>query len=261
MKLYIPTYKRVDKQRTWQVLPDSLKEITYLVCPESESAVHVEAGRQVFAAPDSIKGIAATRQWILENSDDDQILMLDDDQSFRCREDSSYKLRPMGDSDYEAMLNAAEVALESYNAVGISAQAGNNRTFPKSIVSPGRMYNMYALNRNFFLDNDIRFDAMRVMEDFHVTLSMLKMGYANAILQDWCWSSPGSNADGGCSNYRTAEVQREGALRLAELHSPFVTVVEKESKSWGNGLETRTDVRVAWKKAYEWGLVNCQQGG
>lgn len=257
MKLFIPTYKRVTKQRTWENLPDSLKEITYLVCPQSEAKLHEKEGRQVFAAPNSVKGIAKTRQWILENADVDQILMLDDDQSFRCRETGSYKLRPMKEADYGAMVAALKEALESYNAVGVSAQAGNNRTFPKSIVSPGRMYNMYALNRNVLLDLDIRFDEMTVMEDFHVTLSLLKMGLPNAILQDWCWSSPGSNADGGCSNYRTAEVQREGALKLAELHKPFVTVVEKESKSWGNGLEKRTDVRVAWKKAYEWGLANC----
>lgn len=257
MKLYIPTFKRVTKQRTWENLPDSLKEITYLVCPQSEAKAHQKEGRQVFAAPNSVKGIAATRQWIMENANCEQILMLDDDQSFRCREAGSYKLRPMEDSDYQDMLDAASETLKEYNAVGISAQAGNNRTFPKSVVAPGRMYNMYALNCSFFLDNDIRFDEMTVMEDFHVTLSMLKMGYSNAILQDWCWSSPGSNADGGCSNYRTAKVQREGALKLAELHKPFVTVVEKESKSWGNGLETRTDVRVQWKKALEWGLANC----
>ena len=256
MKLFIPTYKRVKKQKTWENLPDAVKEITYLVCPESEAKLHKAVNRQVFAAPDSVKGIAATRQWILENADDDQILMLDDDQSFRCREDGSYKLRTMEEGDYQDMLDATVDALISYNAVGISAQAGNNRTFPKSIVSPGRMYNMYALNRSFFLDNDIRFDAMKVMEDFHVTLSMLKMGLPNAILQQWCWGSPGSNADGGCSNYRTVELQREGALRLADLHKPFVTVVEKESKAWGNGLEKRTDVRVAWKKALEWGLAN-----
>ena len=255
MKLFIPTYKRVKKQKTWENLPDSIKEFTYLVCPESEAKLHKAVNRQVLAVPDSVKGIAKTRQWILENADDDEILMLDDDQSFRCREAGSYKLRPMVDCDYQDMLDAASETLKEYNAVGISAQAGNNRTFPKSVVAPGRMYNMYALNRNFFLDNDIRFDAMTVMEDFHVTLSMLKMGYSNAILQDWCWGSPGSNADGGCSNYRTAEVQREGALKLASLHAPFVTVVEKESKSWGNGLETRTDVRVQWKKALEWGLA------
>lgn len=256
MKLFIPTYKRVAKQKTWENLPDFVKEFTYLVCPESESQEHLAANRQVMAAPDSVKGIAATRQWIIENADDDQVLMLDDDQSFRCRMEGTYKLRPMDDSDYRDMLDAASETLKEYNAVGISAQAGNNRTFPKSVVAPGRMYNMYALNRNFFLENDIRFDEMRVMEDFHVTLSMLRMGYSNAILQDWCWSSPGSNADGGCSSYRSAEVQREGALRLAELHSPFVKVVEKESKSWGNGLEKRTDVRVQWKKALEWGVAN-----
>ena len=37
---------------------------------------------------------------------------------------------------------------------------------------------------------------------------------------------------------------------LAALHPDFVKVVEKYTKtSWGGGI--RTDVRIAWKKAYE----------
>jgi hypothetical protein len=178
-------------------------------------------------------------------------MMADDDQSFRCRTEGSYKLREMGEEDYREMFDEVIAQLGNFNAVGISAQAGNNRSYPKTILSPGRMYNMYAFNRNVLIENSIRFDDMVVMEDFHVTLSLLKLGMPNAILQNWCWGQPASNADGGCSDYRTQEVQRNGALRLAELHAPFVKVVEKESKSWGNGLEKRTDVRVSWKKALE----------
>jgi len=251
MKLFIPTYKRLDKQITWGNLPDSIREWTYLVCPEEEVSLHRAAGRQVVGTPPTVKGIAQTRQWVIENSDDDQVLMADDDQSFKTREEGSYKLRAMVEDDYNEMVLSVLENLKIYNAVGISAQAGNNRSFPKTIISPGRMYNMYAFNRNVLIDNNIRFDEMTVMEDFHVTLSLLKMGMPNAILQNWCWSSPGSNAAGGCSTYRSAQVQKEGALKLAQLHSPFVTVVEKESKAWGNGLESRTDVRVQWKKAFE----------
>jgi hypothetical protein len=251
MKLFIPTYRRVEKQRTWDSLPNEVREFTYLVCPEDEVEDHISKGRNVLSIPEGVKGIAQTRQWIIENSDDDQVMMADDDQSFKRRIEGDYKLRDMGVLDYVQMFDKVIELLDEYNAVGISSQAGNNRTFPKSVVSPGRMYNMYAFNRNVLIENNIRFDKMVVMEDFHVTLSLLKLGMPNAILQDWCWSSPGSNAKGGCSTYRTAEVQREGALRLAELHAPFVKVVEKESKSWGNGLEKRTDVRVQWKKALE----------
>ena len=249
MKLFIPTYKRTERQLTWNNLPESVQEYTYLVCPEEEVEVHTKANRQVIGTPKTIKGIAQTRQWVIENSDDDQVFFADDDQSFKTREEGSYKLRAMVEEDYTEMVLSVLENLKEYNAVGISAQAGNNRSFPKTIISPGRMYNMYAFNRNVLLDNDIRFDTMTVMEDFHVTLSLLKMGMPNAILQNWCWSSPGSNAAGGCSTYRSADVQRDGALQLAQLHAPFVTVVEKESKAWGNGLEKRTDVRIAWKKA------------
>ena len=252
MKLFIPTYKRTEKQRTWDNLPDFAKEFTYLVCPESEADAHKAAGRQVFPAPETVKGIAPTRQWIIENSEDDQVMMADDDQSFACRKlDGTYKLRPMEEDDFRDMFVEVIMTLDKYNAVGISAQAGNNNTFPKEIVTPGRMYNMYAFNRNVLLENNIRFDDMVVMEDFHVTLSLLKLGMPNAILQNWCWSQPASNAAGGCSTYRTSDVQKEGAHRLAALHAPFVTIVEKESKSWGNGLGVRTDVRVQWKKALQ----------
>ena len=251
MKLFIPTYKRTERQLTWNNLPESIREWTYLVCPEGEVETHVNANRQVIGTPDNVKGIAKTRQWIIENSDDDQVFFADDDQSFKVREENSYKLRPMDETDYQEMVGAVIENLGKYNAVGISAQAGNNRSFPKTVISPGRMYNCYAFNRNVLLENNIRFDDMVVMEDFHVTLSLLKLGMPNAILQNWCWSSPGSNATGGCSTYRTADVQRSGALQLEKLHSPFVTVVEKESKAWKNGLESRTDVRVQWKKALE----------
>jgi hypothetical protein len=162
----------------------------------------------------------------------------------------------MEDDDWKAMLDTLEETLDNYAAVGVSSQAGNNRSFPKELLTPGRMFTMYGLRADTLLEEDIRFDDVEVMEDFHVALSLLRKGLPNAILQNWCWSQSQSNAAGGCSTFRSAQVQHDNASRLAELHSPFVTLVEKESKAWGNGLEKRTDVRVAWKKALEWGMVN-----
>jgi hypothetical protein len=120
------------------------------------------------------------------------------------------------------------------------------------------MFTMYALRADTLLKENIRFDDIPVMEDFHVALSLLRKGYPNAIVQNWCWSQSKSNAKGGCSEFRSSEVQTQAAIRLSELHAPFVTVVEKESKSWAGDLATRTDVRVAWKKALESGLANAK---
>ena len=74
--------------------------------------------------------------------------------------------------------------------------------------------------------------------------------YKNCVLAKYIHSQGPSNADGGCSTYRTQKVQTEGALRLNELHPPFVRVVTKMTKAaWGGGK--RTDVVVSWKRAYE----------
>ena len=251
MKLFIPTYKRTDKQKTWDNLPDFVKEFTYLVCGEDEREAHEKAGRQVLVHPEGFHRIAPKRQWIVENVGEEKIVMADDDLSFRCREDESYKLRAMGDVDFAAMFDSLESELDNYAAVGVSSQAGNNRSFPATLLSPGRMFTMYALRADVLLREQIKFDDVQVMEDFHVALSLLRKGLPNAILQQWCWSQSQSNAAGGCSEFRSFEVQKDAAFRLADLHNPFVTVVQKESKAWGNGLETRYDVRVAWKKAYE----------
>ena len=59
----------------------------------------------------------------------------------------------------------------------------------------------------------------------------------------------GSNKDGGCSTYRTYEIQAAAAEKMARLWPDFVKVVEKKVKGWGP-MSIRKDIRVQWKKAY-----------
>ena len=62
-------------------------------------------------------------------------------------------------------------------------------------------------------------------------------------------------AEGGCSLYRTAEVQRRTSFWLAETY-PCVKIKGKYCKgSWGlqelaDGRNYRVDVIVQWKQAY-----------
>ena len=87
------------------------------------------------------------------------------------------------------------------------------------------------------------------MEDFHVTLSLLELCFPNLVMQDFACGQAASNAPGGCSLYRDAKLQSQAAMNLAAAHPGFVKVVTKNAKSW-QGMNTRTDVRVQWKKAF-----------
>lgn len=253
MKLFIPTYKRTDRQTCWDNLPEEVKEITYLLVRPEEEREHVSRGRQVIVLPEGNSGVGPARQWLLENSGEEKLFMIDDDIVFKRRKKGEYKLRSLEEGEYALLFKEIEGHLDEYDAVGVSQVAGNNHSFPKSFLSPGRMFGFQSYRSSALLDNGIRFDSLPVMEDFHVILSLLELGHPNLVLQDWAITSRGSNAPGGCSTFRNLEVQKEGAEILHSLHPEFVTLVEKESKSWGGGMEKRTDVRVQWKKALESG--------
>jgi hypothetical protein len=140
--------------------------------------------------------------------------------------------------------------LKRYPAVGISARQGNQHK-EEDIVECTRMMNAYAFNTEVLKNNNIRFDKTKVMEDFHVTLSLLELGYKNAVIYSHCWNQRSSGAAGGCSTYRTPKMQADAANQIAKLHAPFVKVVTKESKSSWKGMEERTDVIIYWKKCFE----------
>lgn len=253
--LYIPTINRVNSQKTWDYLPKKWqgKNKTFLVCPEVEAAEHRALGRNVLVHPTKCTHIGRVRQWIVENAKTKYILMCDDDHAFYTRKDpNKYNLRYAEEKEMVEMLEAMENMLvhEKYHHCGMGARQGNNRQFPADFLLNTRVNNFHGFNRETLLKHGIRFDALPLMEDFHVTLSMLRFGYPNKLLVKWCWGQSSSNAPGGCSGYRNNELQKKSAHMLKKLHPDFVTIVEKKSQ-WQGGMEVRTDARMQWKKAFE----------
>jgi len=267
IKIYIPTMHRTDNQITYQHIPEEWRDIVYLVTvPEDVEELEKNyPGVNLLVPPPEVKGISKVRQWVLENSLSKYAWMMDDDQKFYKRLPNDWHLKYLHDKEFFPENPFGQMVQDTYDlitqektefgkkffGVGLSARQGNNNAFPKTVTYNTRMYNTYCLDVELFLKENIRFDEFKVMEDFNVTLSFLTRGYPNAVLYEYCWGQIESNMAGGCSEYRTFQVQGEHAEKLYEKFPKFVTVVEKDSKSWGEGLTTRKDVRVQWKKAFE----------
>ena len=147
------------------------------------------------------------------------------------------------------MFTVMERTLDEYAHVGVNAREGGNRR-PEKVLFNTRMLRVLGFNREMFHNVGARFDRNIVMEDFDVSLTLLRAGYPSVVLNKWVQGQGSSNAAGGCSIYRTMEVQAEGAKRLKELHPEFVSLVTKTTKGAWNG-QTRTDVMIQWKKAFE----------
>jgi hypothetical protein len=164
------------------------------------------------------------------------------------------------------MLDCVEAALEQYAHVGISAREGNNRLdrqvrvgeyagLDTDIVTAQectRTLRALAYQTAEFLKCE--HGRVDVMEDFDVNLQLLERGLPNLNLAHWAQGQRQTNAPGGCSTYRSQDVQTASAVRLAELHPGFVTLREKKNKS-GGAFGNRTEVTIQWAKAYKQGLA------
>ena len=251
----IPTLGRLHKQQTLEVLSPALQERTALIVNQSEFEDHDMQyfdTCEVYAVPENIKGIAAVRQWCLDSCDTKYLFLIDDDMVFFKRDDLDIKLTRTTHEELEEMFTNLISWMEhdNYPLVGVSARQGNNHV-EQDYRDVTRQMNFHGVNTAFFQDNGLRFDGSEVMEDFNLLLNMFTQGFPNRVYYQYCWNQLGSGAEGGCSTYRTNELQRKCALELKEKFPDFVAVVEKESKTGWEGMKTRTDVRIQWKKAFE----------
>lgn len=249
MLIAIPSRARADqKNHTYDNLPPELQRRAVFFVPEAELNAYILRFPRVVGQ--KVSGIGPSRQHIIQYAKGGKVCMLDDDLSFfERRRDEPTKLQKASPKSITLMFAEMERKLNVFAHAGITAREGANRNVDGFLFNT-RMLRVLAYDTAVLKREKIRYDRCPVMEDFDVTLQLLEKGYSNIVLNHWAQDQGTSNAPGGCSTYRTREVQAEGAHTLKKLHPDFVTVVEKETKgAWGGGV--RTDVRIAWKKARE----------
>ena len=276
-QLVIPTHQRTDlrSQKTWRRLPRELKEKTLIITSTKEDMRVLRKllkHDHVYAVNDpSIDGISKKRQWIIENVRSDFVFQLDDDLTFlhRCskrfryfdKEAKSWKIRDKYRDSHMLIENAKfteehqlkswysffnRIADEGFAHGGLGCRMANN-TQEDEIKIVGRSMQAIFHHRKTLLRKGIRFDAVRFREDFHVTLSLLRLGYPNIIHNAFIFNASDFGKGGGCSDERTLEASNKEAYRLAKRHAPFVKTVERKYSH----VAQRTEVVCSWQKAYE----------
>jgi hypothetical protein len=144
---------------------------------------------------------------------------------------------------------AIDTALDSYVHAAIGPREGNN-TYPIPYVLNRRPLRALAYRKHAFLS--VEHGRLAVMEDFDVTLQLMRMGYSNYLTSNFAQDQyvTGKAGAGGCDDYRTHAVQEASAKKLEELHRPFVTTRLKQNKH-GGAFGTRTEVTIYWKSAHK----------
>lgn len=221
---------------------------------------------------ESVDGIAKKRQWIIENVGSESIFQLDCDQYFFRRAPKKYRFEDKGQlklkpeyKDKVKLLGkvhlTADILTETFREFQrrmtdtkskefyvhtcLSSRMGNNQVTDSWKII-GRTMHSLGHRRDVLLKNNIRFDEIKLREDFNVTLRLLRLGYENAIYYETTCSPSTYGAAGGCSEERTIKTSNKQAMVLAEMHPGFVKVVDKEYEG-----TPRKEVIIAWKKAFD----------
>jgi hypothetical protein len=255
LRIYIPTYRRVDRQLTWSFLPLAVRARTTLVCPADEAtALRRATGGTVLVQPAHVTTISAKRQWIVDQCDAETLCMLDDDLRFSVRDPVSGRgtsddgrgcaLLKAGPRDVERMFAELEAQLNTYAHAGVSMRMGNqSRTL--GWHENKRMCYVLAYRTNT-LRRFARFDEIAHREDMMVTLRLLQAGYANSVsfefTADQVYAAKGGEAAAG----RSMDASNADAERLAAAFPDLVRVVEKIYKV----STLRKEVVVQWNKAW-----------
>jgi hypothetical protein len=246
MQIFIPSRNRGYRQETFKNLPHSLREKTIILLDEDDDHERYR-GYPTQVLPDYVRGIGGVRQWIIDNAKD-KVVMLDDDLRFASRRyDDPTKFTPATDADITKAFMDLDRILDRYAHASLSTREGGNRNTNDYIWNT-RLLRVLAYRADILRKENIRFDQIPVMEDFDVTLNLLRRGYPNIAVNYLVQDQLGSNLAGGCSEYRTLAVQASAAHMLEARHPQFVTVVTKKTKTAWGGQE-RTDVRISWKQA------------
>lgn len=266
MHIYIPSRSRYNvKSLTLERIkggwPDKL---VHLVVPHTQAKLYEKMPdrRGIEILPCPAKGIAATRQWIGENSASEKFLMLDDDLRFFYRpairpaddplpgagepNDNPVRLYKSTPAHIRATFERVESLLDSYVHVAIGAREGNQR-LPVPGIECSRPLRALAYRREAF--NACAHGRVAIMEDFDVTLQLLRQGHKNYIITEYSQDQYITQLPGGCSDYRDHALHEKNVLKMKELHSMFITIREKKNKH-GGSFGVRTEATIYWKAAY-----------
>jgi len=260
MIIYIPTRGRVNRQTTLNDLTPELQQRTILVVDAGQGATHKlrwgSTVRDVWEVPPKFQGIAYIRHFIMENSPDPLLCMLDDDLRLNTK-DKNWQIILSKPDQVNAMFAQLETWLLEDGLAHVSLTPRFlNWQFHQPFREVTRMMHVLAYNTQIVKKAGASFiknvGNTFSMDDFHMTLQLFEAGLKNRVDLINCTSPSVSNSTGGASTWRTTQSHNASADLLAMLHPKHVKV--KVKQDW-KGMEKgeRKDVIVQWQRAFTGG--------
>lgn len=260
--IVIPSSGRAGQLDTYKQLLGNVDCEVVLCVHEKEvenykiGADRVHKGSQLTLIPDILshrcQKLPQIRDEIMRQmSNYETVIMIDDDFRFFKRGEER-KLHQAKPEDMQGMIDTVLDELSPYNVgmTGVSMRGGNNR-YPD--VEPNYRINGFLAVKTAVYrvmeSHRVKFAEFDLAEDFWYCINLLNHCYELRTIFSYAYDQPQSGAAGGCSKYRTSEMQERVSREIHNRFPKYVRVTEKKLKhGWGDIGKFRYDLTIQWKK-------------
>jgi hypothetical protein len=264
----LTTRGRVDTQKTLQRLhPEVLKHIS-LFCHPGEKNLHEKNWggklKEISEYDSSCKNLAEVREWLAYNAPKGKIIFMDDNITFSVRLEGYKTPRVLNKNNFtdseilEHQTNMFNWLWQSLDKkdIGIAGISFRpfNRIGMEDIERNKRFFAIWGLDCKKYYSqkkNPVYMSNWPIKEDFATGIAIRKMGYDILITNKFAFDkTSGSNAKGGCSNYRNVDFMNSETKRMAEAFPDIIFIKTRNNKNWGGDFEGKEslDVIVHWSK-------------
>jgi len=233
MLIAIPSKSRAGRTSTDKIFKDAC---TFYV-PESE--VHQYSYiKNVVGVPKEIKGITATRNYILKNTNEKRVVMLDDDvkksayvkRYERKVEHVNLKDRAFWLDEFNKYFDITEQM--NYKIWGVTTDHSTKSAYSYKPF----MFKTYALGSIMGIVNDGEYmfnEEFKVKEDYEICLRHIKEKGGLLGVRYLYWANHHYTDEGGCKDYRTVSIEKECIKKLIKMYPNMIAKVKRKGTQFG----------------------------
>lgn len=219
MLIAVPSKGRASSVKTLKIIPSAT-----LFVPENEVGAYriYHENAEIVGVPTKVSGITATRNWILDNTDDPDVVMIDDDVKTcgyqQMNEENVRYVKVKGDAWIEECRKLFDITRQMrFRIWGIATQGSPRSVYPYKPF----LFRSYVTASFMGICNEsgIRFDeSFRVKEDYEINLRCVAEDGGVVAARYLFWQNEHWTTDGGCKDYRTIEMESDCIKRLQKMY-------------------------------------------
>lgn len=233
MLIAIPSKGRAGLTTTDKYFPN----LGTFFIPESEYHQYKGLVKNIVCIPKEVQGITPTRNWILKNTTERHVVMLDDDvksAGYVRRYERNVKHVKIKDEGFwaEEFLRYFEMTEQlDFKLWGMRTESSTKGAVPQKPI----ITKCYVLGSCMGIVNDGEYyfdESFKVKEDYELCLRNIKENGGVLGIRYAYWENFHYTTDGGCKDYRTIDMEREAIKKLIKLYPGMIRSAKRKSSEF-----------------------------